>query len=128
MGIIKPASVNFTGDNSIRQGSTFDPSIPLEDAAGDPYDLSAWVGSGKGVRCQMRENISSSTIIATPTVTIQSPATDGVLLFVLTSTQTEGITVGNGVFDIELFNNNVSPPEVRRIVEGQWSLSLEVTR
>ena len=123
-----PATVNLTGTDTILQGATFYREFALT-VSGVAVDLSSWVGAGKGVRCQLRQTAASGTVVATPTMTIVSPASGGKIGFLLDSTTTAAMgAVTEGVFDVELYDSNTSPATVERVVKGSWTLDVEVTR
>ena len=124
-----PAVVNLTSSDRILQGATYYRQFALVDGNSAAIDLSTWVGAGKGVRCQLRQTASSASIVATPTMTIVSPATGGKIGILLGSdvTTAMGAVVG-GVYDVELFDGNTSPETVERVVQGSWSIEAEVTR
>lgn len=126
-GTVQPVTLNLEGVNDILQGSTYYREFAVT-LNGSPFDLTQWTGGSKGVRCQLRQTKDNPTVIATPTVTIKSPASAGVITISMSSTVTAGIAVASGVFDIELFDGSVSPELVDRVVEGAWALSTEVTR
>lgn len=129
MSLVRAAAIALTDLDAILQGATYYRVLELEDENGDPVDLTSWVGSGKGARCQMRDSNNGGTVVATPTLTILAPYTDGKIGFLLTSTVTTAMgAVTEGVFDLELYDSNVSPPLVERPVEGTWALRAEVTR
>lgn len=126
-GTIQPLIVDLKDQNQILQGSDYYREIPLT-LNGSPLDLSQWVGSGKGARCQLRASAEATAVVATPTITIKSPPTAGVIAISMTSAQTTAITLAEGAYDVELFDGNFTPEKVDRPVQGGWGMSKEVTR
>jgi len=122
-----PASVALTGSDRILQGATYYREFALTVSAA-AVDLTSWSGANKGVRCQFRTEASSGTVILTPTMTIKSPPTAGILTMTIGSDVTTAMTQTSGVYDIELYDTNTSPPTVERVVQGSWAMEVEVTR
>lgn len=118
-------NIPLTGNDAIRQGSTYSRTFAIKNADGTDKDLSAFIGSSKGVRCQFRASVADTAIIATPTMSFVGTTK---IRMLLTSTVTTALTQPNGAYDIELFDNTVSPPLVENIQGGEWELLLEVTR
>jgi len=122
-----PATVNLSSSDRILQGATYYREFALT-VSSAAVDLTSWVGSGKGVRCQFRTEASSGTVVAAPTMTVKSPASGGILTMTLGSDITTAMTQTSGVYDIELFDSNTTPPTVERVVQGSWAMEVEVTR
>ena len=112
-----------------QQGSSFVRVIRIEypDAVDPtvflPFDL-----SGYSARMQVRRTISSSTtMISLDTddngIEITS-AEDGEITITMTDTQTAALT-SDGVYDLEIISVD---DFVTRILQGEFRLSLEVTR
>lgn len=129
MSLVPTTPVSLTGQDAILQGATYYREFHLKDEGGDPLDLSAWTGASKGARCQFRDSNNGATVAVNPTVAIMSPAADGKISITIDSVTTAALgAIEGGVFDLELFNNTVSPPLVERVVRGTWALDREVTR
>lgn len=114
--------LNLTGDDAIIQGSTYGPlPIQILDEDGDPIDL-----SGYAARAQIRADYAdvATTIIAEfDAQVINAPA--GVIAISLTATQTEALqAILSGKWDMEIYD----AVYVRRVVQGVWEVSREVTR
>jgi hypothetical protein len=112
-----------------QQGSTFVRVIRIEypDAV-DPTIFHPFDLSGYSVRMQVRRTISSSTaMISLDTddngIEITSPE-DGEITVTMTDAQTAELT-SDGVYDIEIVSDSNF---VTRILQGEFRLSLEVTR
>lgn len=111
-------------DLRIDQGSKFTRNIQVNNPNGTPFDL-----TGYSARMMIRPSVSSATVLleastANGRVTINAPG--GVVMIDVGADVTSLLTFSAGVYDIEVFT--VDPAEVIRIVEGNASLSREVTR
>lgn len=82
--------------------------------------------SGYSARAQMRSTKTATAITATFNCTVTNP-TGGVLKMQLSNTVTEGIAAGLYYYDLELYTTG-SDPIVYRLMEGQATVSQEVTR
>lgn len=112
-----------------QQGSTFVRVIRIEypDAV-DPTIFHPFDLTGHSVRMQVRRTISSSTVmISLDTddngIEVTSPE-DGEITVTMTDVQTAELT-SDGVYDIEIVSDTNF---VTRILQGEFRLSLEVTR
>ena len=108
----------------IEAGSTFRRLINIATSSGDPVDL-----SGYTARAQVRESVSSPTVLAEWTTQNGRLAitngTQGEITWLISATETAGYTWPEGVWDLEL----VAPSgEVERLLEGRIVVSPEVTR
>lgn len=126
-GTLQPLIVDLKDLNQILQGSDYYREIPLT-LNGSPLPLDQWVGSGRGARCELRASPEAPAAVASPTITIKSPASAGVIAISMTSEQTRLLNIDAGVYDIELFDNNFTPPKIDRPVQGAWVMSKEVTK
>jgi hypothetical protein len=109
-----------------------DESLPL--SASNPliaYDL-----SGLNIRMQVRKSYNSSTVLmsastADSKITIEGLATEGTFQVEFPAADSSAISFDGPeldcVYDIELFTND-DPEVVRRVVQGTFTLSREVTR
>jgi hypothetical protein len=104
---------------SVDQGSDFTTAITVEDATGNPANLTGYVGAG-----QVRKTYTSSTVAADFIVAITYPA-QGVVNITLTNAQTNAMKAGRYVYDIEVRDSNMN---VTRIVEGQLEVLPGVTQ
>ena len=126
-----------------QQGSTFDlelllqygnPDYPANCA--DPNncpEFLPWDLTGYRARMQVRKYVDSATVMAELTtenlssfrITLGKPtATDGIITLFMRAEDTREIAT-SGVYDIEI----ISPTnEVDRVLQGQFTLSPEVTR
>jgi hypothetical protein len=115
---------------TISQGESFGLLLTLADSSDDPIDL-----TGCMVRGQIRENASSSPVLASFTAEIQDPETLGQVQISLTAAETAAIPVPATesatktsvvyAYDLELVYANGS---VKRLLEGLCTVSPEVTR
>lgn len=94
-------------DFTMDKGSDWYVQITASQLDGTPTDLTDWLA-----RCRIRKTTSaSSPVVATPIVTIDSPATDGVMMITLTAAETSAIpTSGSNcteisryVYDLEIY-------------------------
>lgn len=102
----------------IDQGSTFSVTFDLTDENGEPLDLTNY-----SAHSQMRKHYTSTNSISFNCVTNGS---NGNLTLSLTANQTNSISAGRYVYDVELTdltNNTVS-----RIIEGIVTITPQVTR
>lgn len=105
----------------IEQGATFKKLLNYTNIDGTPIDLT----DVDEVRAQMRlGNASSSTMIAF-TCSVQGDPTNGQILWTMPASTTSTATAGAWVYDLEVaFNSG----EVRRLLQGNVTVSAEVTR
>ena len=102
----------------IDKGSTFKFTIDLEKNTGSALDLTGYTARG-----QLRKSYTSTT--ATDfTIAIDVANTE--LDVSLTATQTNALKAGRYVYDIEIEDNG-SPAEVTRVLEGQITVNARVT-
>lgn len=123
-----------------QQGSTFDLQMTLQypnpDYPADCVDPNAcpeylnWDLTGYTARMHVRKYVNSATPEITLTtendrITLGNPTpTDGTINLFIRAEDTRDLTT-SGVYDIEI----ISPSnEVDRIIQGNFTLSLEVTR
>jgi len=112
-----------------QQGSTFVRVIRIEypDAV-DPTIFLPFNLTGYSARMQVRRTISSSTTmisLSTSNNGIQiTSALNGEITITMTDAQTAALT-SDGVYDLEIISTNNF---VTRILQGEFRLSLEVTR
>ena len=111
----------FTYHFTIEQGTSFSKPFVYKDSLGLPIDL-----SGFTARMQMRPSKSSSMVLLDLTtenggIVIDGPA--GAVTLVFTEAMTSALS-RSGVYDLELVNGST----VMRLVEGEITLSKEVTR
>lgn len=103
----------------VEQGSSFSQSVTVKED-GSPRDL-----TGYNARAQIRPTRTSTTLTATFTCTISSPAT-GVILMELSPSVTAGISEGRYYYDLEIYTNGDGI--VSRLLQGEVTVSPEVTR
>jgi len=114
----------------IDQGATFRITVNVKDSSGNNLDLTGYTGRGK-----IRATPEDTTVVASFTVSVMSPATDGNLSISLSDAVTAAIPANDSesfqrrltdyCYDIEI----VAPGgDVTRIIEGAAYLNPEVTR
>ena len=108
---------NFT----LPQGETWDLVLTVMDPDDqvNPLDLTGWAA-----RCQFRQTIASSTVIASPTAVV-TDGPNGVVSLSLTATQTAAITATTMYYDVEVES---AAGRVIRVLKGVITLDTEVTR
>lgn len=104
----------------IDQGATFSATLKIVANTNVPIDL-----TGYTARASVRKNYSDDDALADFTVTIQSPATDGVLVMGLTATETAALSAVNGVYDVEIVSGS---GVVTRVLQGKATISPEATK
>lgn len=116
----EPGRYDFT----IYQGASFDRTFTWQ--TGDPatnVNLTSYTG-----RMQVRSNTSAPTAVLEVTTSngrMTLGGSAGTITITVTATDTEALTPGQYVYDMEL----VSPGgEVTRLLEGRATISAEVTR
>jgi len=82
--------------------------------------------TGYSARAQMRSSRTSSTVAATFTCTVLSPATDGIVKMHLGNATSSAITAGRYFYDLEI--HTTADLVVRRLIQGEVTLNPEVTR
>ena len=111
------------------QGTTFTRVITLEyPDAEDPAVFLPWNFTGYTARMQIRRTIDSSAIMIELTtenggIAFTSPSS-GELTVSMTAVQTAALT-SSGVYDLEIING---AGLVSRLIQGNFTLNLEVTR
>ena len=80
--------------------------------------------TGYTAASQLRKNYTS-TASTTILSTIQTPATNGVIVLSLSSTQTAGLKSGRYVYDLQI---TAGDGTVSRVVEGVITIRPEVTK
>lgn len=116
-----------TTDLTINQGATWPFKARWTDQSGVPVDLTGYL-----IRSQVRNYLSSSAVLfemnsATPAVGVTFGPLDasGEIEITLSANFTAALSFDNAVYDMEA----VSPGgQVTRILQGNMSLSKEVTR
>ena len=110
-------SYNFTCE----QGATFSRTLTIKDSNGDARDLSDYTA-----RMQVRRRLTdTSTLIELTTENGRiSLNSEGEVSLSIGATATAALSDG-GVYDLELI---ASDGTVERVIEGNFVLSLEVTR
>ncbi len=109
----------------IDQGADWYFNVTYQNPNGTPINLTGYTAA-----CQLRSLPNSPSAVITLTtqnggITI-TPLT-GVVALHATATQTMAIDEGNYVYDVEIYSP-ANPSVVTRLVQGQITVSAEVTR
>jgi hypothetical protein len=110
------------------QGTTFSRTFEIQYP--DPLDPSVYYAydlSGHTARMQVRRTIESSAVLIELTTEndgIEIDEENGIITVLMTDTQTSALT-SSGVYDLEIRDDSGN---VSRVVQGTFTLSLEVTR
>lgn len=104
----------------IDQGATFSQTLSLLTIARLPLDL-----TGFTARSKIRKNYTDEDPLATFTMTIESPATDGRITMSLSATITASIPATTAVYDVEIESGG---GVVTRIMQGKAIISPEATK
>jgi hypothetical protein len=115
-------------DITIEQGATFSLNATLTEDGIIPVDLTGYSGRGS-----VKKKATDTVVLATFTVTVLPPQTEGVVHIEIPADMTASIvTTGasykdrlQAVYDIELFNN---ADDVIRFLNGKALISPEVTK
>ena len=103
-------------NQEIDQGSTFSKQITVYETDGTTIqNLTA---------SQIRKNYTS-TAYTTILATIQTPATNGIIVMSLTAAQTAALKSGRYVYDLQI---TAADTTVIRVIEGIITIKPEVTR
>ena len=107
-------------NQEIDQGSTFSKQITVYETDGSTIqNLTGYTAAS-----QIRKNYTS-TAYTTILATIQTPATNGVIVMSLTAVQTAALKSGRYVYDLQI---TAADETVTRIIEGVITLRPEVTK
>ena len=109
-----------------QQGATFQRQVTWTDSARDAYNL-----TGYTARMQVRDNVSSNTIVIALSTTAGSGGTitlggtAGTVDLLIPAANTATLTAGQYVYDLELVSGG---GVVTRLLEGNFKVTAEVTR
>lgn len=109
-----------------QQGATFQRQLTWTDPARDAYNL-----TGYTARMQVRDNVSSNTIVIALSTTAGSGGTitlggtAGTVDLLIPAANTTTLTAGQYVYDLELVSGG---GVVTRLLEGNFKVTAEVTR
>ena len=104
----------------IDQGSDFAITLSIKEA-GVAKDL-----TGYSARAQMRSTKTSTTLAASFTCTVLSPATNGQIKMELPNDISTAMTAGLYYYDLEIHTSGNTV--VQRLLQGEVTLNQEVTR
>lgn len=110
-------------DIMIQQGAEFVLNIQARNNDQTVMNL-----TGYSAMMQVRETVSSADVLLEAStdegsITINGPG--GIVMVSIGSDITEALDWSSGVYDLEVYTG---PTNVKRLIEGNASLSLEVTR
>jgi hypothetical protein len=111
-----------------QQGSTFTRVIAIEQpTAEDPEVYEPYNLSGHTARMQVRRTIESTTPLITLTTENNRIGIDGVVGIITLSISAEDTAElsSSGVYDLEIIDGDGN---VSRVIQGSFTLDLEVTR
>jgi hypothetical protein len=109
-----------------QQGATLQRQLTWTDSARDAYNL-----TGYTARMQVRDNVSSNTIVIALSTTAGSGGTitlggtAGTVDLLIPAANTTTLTAGQYVYDLELVSGG---GVVTRLLEGNFKVTAEVTR
>ena len=107
-------------NQNIDQGSTYSKPITVyQDDGTTIQNLTGYTASS-----QLRKNYTS-TAYTTILATIQTPATNGVIVISLTAVQTAALKSGRYVYDLQI---TAADSTVIRVIEGVITIRPEVTK
>ena len=107
-------------NQEIDQGSTFSKQITVYETDGSTIQNL----TGYSAASQIRKNYTS-TAYTTILATIQTPATNGIIVMSLTAAQTAALKSGRYVYDLQI---TAADTTVIRVIEGIITIKPEVTR
>ena len=125
---------------TIEQGSTLDFEIQYKDSDNNPVDL-----AGYQARMQIRENISSTSVISTLSSSLEvdgtglnlsgsgglsasKPIASGSIGVFMSHATSSNLSFDNAIYDLEIVSGSGNTAIVTRILEGSVKLSKEVTK
>jgi len=109
---------------TIDKGSDVAIQLNLEDVNGNPKNLTNF-----SVEAKMKRNYNSdSADTHSFSSLISSPPTDGIITLSMTNTQTDALTTGNYVYDVEIsYVDSGGDTVIERVLEGKIRVSPSVT-
>jgi hypothetical protein len=105
-------------DQYLEQGTTFTSEITLDDAYGNPFNLSGFTVASQARRTYYSTN---TAIVFNASIT---DANNGVIRISANSATTANVAAGKLVYDVIITTGNT----VTRVLEGQIFVSPRVTR
>jgi hypothetical protein len=112
-----------TYDFEIEQGATLLKPIVWKDSSGEPVNLTNYTA-----RMQVRQSVSSADVLlelSTSNGKISLAPSTGTITLIFSATTTAAIAWKRGKYDLELTSGDGT---VTRLIEGQISVSQEITR
>lgn len=104
----------------LNQNATFKSALTITDSVGNYIDISGWV-----FKSSIRENLETDEVTDFNVSIVSAPS--GTVEMLLPDVSSSLLTSTRYVYDLIAKNNNVSPPETYRIVQGTIKVSLAVT-
>ena len=120
---------NTYHDISLFQGDSLTLNLELQDADGNPFDLTSYTGA----RGQIRKSYEATAVSASFTIVLNVSDTAGLVGTIdvsLTPTITATLAKGRYVYDIELYIQDTAGTDtsVYKILHGTTTVKPEVTR
>ena len=103
----------------LEQGTDFVTSITLDDANGNPFDLTDYVA-----KSQIRKSYYSTNPTGQFIIEIIDPSTDGTISLSIDSANTANIPAGRYVYDVAIKSSSNT---VTRVLEGIVNVLPQVT-
>lgn len=108
----------------IEQGATFKQTLTLKDSAGTAINLTGYPSAEMDLR-KNQDDSSEVLTLTTANGRITLGGSAGTITLEISATDTAALTVGDGVYDLELKD---STNAIQRIMEGTYSIRGNVSR
>ena len=108
----------------IEQGATFRKVLTLKDSSGSLINLTGYPSAEMDLR-KNQDDADTATTLTTANGRIALGGSAGTITLEISNTDTAALTVGDGVYDLELVD---SSNKVLRIMEGTYSIRGNVSR
>ena len=108
----------------IEQGATFSQTLTLKDSSGSVINLTGYPSAEMDLR-KNQDDSSEVLTLTTANGRITLGGSAGTITLLISNTDTAALTVGDGVYDLELVD---SANKVLRIMEGTYSIRGNVSR
>tara|TARA_Y100001972_G_C7658187_1_gene331638 strand:+ start:1451 stop:1804 length:354 start_codon:yes stop_codon:yes gene_type:complete len=108
----------------IEQGATFSHTLTLKDSSGTVINLTGYPSAEMDLR-KNQDDSSEVLTLTTANGRIALGGSAGTITLEISNTDTSALTVGDGVYDLELVD---SENKVLRIMEGTYSIRGNVSR
>ena len=108
----------------IEQGATFRHTLTLKDSAGSLVNLTGYTGAEMDLR-KNQDDSSEVLTLTTGNSRITLGGSSGTVILEISATDTTALTVGDGVYDLELTD---AQGKIFRIMEGTYSIRGNTSR